>query len=64
MKLAKDYIDVGVQTNQREEMLQFWGETVGLPYEELLKVGGGNHQHRHTLNGSVFKMNHLRDPLP
>ncbi len=63
MKLAKNYIDIGIQTNQREEMLVFWGKTIGLPYEELLKVGGGMHQHRHSLNGSVFKLNHLRDPL-
>lgn len=64
MKLAKNYIDVGVQTNQLEPMMAFWQQDVGLPYEELLKVGGGTHQHRHTLNGSVFKLNHVRDPLP
>ena len=64
MKLAKDCIDVGVQTNQLEPMTAFWQQEIGLPYEELLKVGGGNHQHRHTLMGSVFKLNHLRDPLP
>ncbi len=63
MKLAKDCIDLGVQTNQREPMLEFWGQTVGLPYEELLKVGGGVHQHRHGLNGSVFKLNNVRSEL-
>ncbi|MCB1693228.1 MAG: VOC family protein [Pseudomonadales bacterium] len=64
MKLAKDCIDIGVQTNQLEPMMAFWQEEVGLPYEELLKVGGGTHQHRHSLNGSVFKLNSVRDPLP
>jgi len=64
MKLAKDYIDIGVQTNNRDAMLAFWQDEVGLPYEELLKVGGGTHQHRLSLNGSVFKLNHVRDPLP
>ncbi len=64
MKLAKDCLDVGLQTNSRDPMLRFWGETIGLPYEELLKLGGGTHQHRHTLNTSVFKLNHARDPLP
>ena len=64
MKLAKDCIDIGVQTNQREAMLAFWGDEVGLPFEELLKVGGGTHQLRHGLNGAVFKLNHVRDPLP
>ena len=64
MKLAKDCIDVGVQTNQRDAMLTFWGDEIGLPFEELLKVGGGTHQLRHGLNGAVFKLNHVRDPLP
>lgn len=64
MKLAKDYIDVGVQTNRLEPMLKFWQEEAGLEYEELLKVGGGTHQHRHAMNGSVFKLNSIRDPLP
>lgn len=64
MKLAKPYIDVGIQTNNKQPMLDFWQHEAGLPYEELLKVGGGNHQHRHSLNGSVFKLNHLRDQLP
>ena len=63
MKLAKDCIDVGVYTNQGDEMLAFWANEVGLPYEELLKAGGGVHQHRHGLNGSVFKLNHNRDSL-
>ena len=63
MKL-ENFIDVGVQTNRRDALLDFWGNTVGLPYEELLKVGGGTHQHRHTLRGSVFKINHVRDTLP
>lgn len=64
MKLAKDYIDIGVQTNNLEDMLAFWRDEVGLPYEELLKVGSGTHQHRLGLNGSVFKLNSIRDPLP
>lgn len=64
MKLAKDYIDVGLQTNNLEPVMDFWQSQIGLPYEELLKVGGGTHQHRHSLNGSVFKLNSVRDPLP
>lgn len=64
MELAKPYIDVGVRTNNLDDMLDFWQQEVGLPYEELLKLGGGFHQHRLTLKGSVFKLNHARDPLP
>lgn len=64
MKLAKPCIDVGLMTNNFDAMLAFWRDEVGLPYEELLKVGGGLHQHRLSLNGSVLKLNHARDPLP
>jgi catechol 2,3-dioxygenase-like lactoylglutathione lyase family enzyme len=63
MKLAKPRIDVGLHTNQREPMLAFWQNEVGLPYEELLPMGRGLQQHRHALNGSVLKINHAREPL-
>jgi len=64
MKLAKDCIDIGIHTNQRQAQLDFWQGEVGLPFEELLKVGGGSHQLRHSLNGSIFKLNHSRAALP
>lgn len=64
MKLAKNHIDVGVFTNNATEMLAFWQNEAGLPFEELLPVGGGVRQHRHGMNGSVFKLNDARDPLP
>jgi catechol 2,3-dioxygenase-like lactoylglutathione lyase family enzyme len=64
MKLAKPRIDVGLYTNRRDEMIEFWRDEVGLPYEELLPMGGGVQQHRLGLAGSVLKINHSRDPLP
>ncbi len=64
MNLAKDCVDIGLRTNQLDSMLGFWTCEVGLQYEELLKVGGGIHQHRLSLNGSTLKLNHSRDPLP
>ncbi len=64
MNLAKPCIDIGIHTNKREEQLDFWQKEVGLPFEELLKVGGGSHQLRHSLNGSIFKLNHSRAELP
>lgn len=64
MELAKQHIDVGLFTNNREAMLSFWRDDVGLPFEELLAVGGGVRQHRHAMNGSVLKLNDARDPLP
>lgn len=64
MDLAKSCIDIGVFTNRRDEMLAFWQNQVGLPFDHLAKLGGGVQQHRHHMNGSVFKLNHARDPLP
>lgn len=63
--LAKDRIDVGHYTNRWETGAEsFWRDTVGLAYEELLKVGGGVHQHRFGLRGSVCKVNAARAELP
>jgi len=64
MELAKDCIDVGIFTNNLEEMRAFYGERIRLPYEELLPVGGGVKQYRYGLLGSVMKINHSRDVLP
>jgi catechol 2,3-dioxygenase-like lactoylglutathione lyase family enzyme len=63
MELAKDCIDVGLFTNRIEEMRQFYGERIRLPYEELLPVGGGVKQYRYGLLGSVLKINHSRELL-
>jgi catechol 2,3-dioxygenase-like lactoylglutathione lyase family enzyme len=64
LKLAKEHIDVAVMTDRLDEMLSFWQGPAGLTFEELLPTGGGNHQHRHAVNGSVFKLNHPRKGLP
>ena len=63
MELAKNHIDVGLFTNATEEMLAFWQQKVGLPFDHLLPVGGGVRQHRHDMNGSVMKINDVRDPM-
>ncbi|MCP3937379.1 MAG: hypothetical protein GY708_18660 [Actinomycetia bacterium] len=64
VELAKQAIDVGFQTNRWEEHESFWRDQIGLPYNHLLKVGGGVHQHRHDLHGAVCKVNSVRDTLP
>lgn len=63
MRLAKQHLDLGLFTNNIEAMLDFWQNSVGLPFEEALPTGGGNVQHRHTLNGGVLKINAVREPL-
>lgn len=64
MELAKPHLDIGLFTNQRDEQLAFWQQTVGLPYDHMGKLGGGMQQHRHHMNGSILKVNHARHPLP
>src|SRR6202795_351366 len=64
IELAKQCIDVGLFTNRLDEMRAFYGERLGLPFEEMLTVGGGVRQYRYGLRGSVLKINHSRDPLP
>ena len=64
MELAKPALDVGLYTNQIDSMLAFWQEQVQLPFSELLKVGGGVHQHRHAIGDSVLKINHRREAVP
>jgi catechol 2,3-dioxygenase-like lactoylglutathione lyase family enzyme len=63
MNLAKYHIDVGIITDRLEPMLAFWQQEVGLPFEDLLPIGQGLRQHRHGMNGSVFKLNHSREAL-
>ncbi len=63
MQLAKPAVDVGLYTNQLDAMLAFWQEQAGVPFAELLKVGGGVHQHRHAIGDSVLKINHTRETL-
>lgn len=60
---AKSALDVGFYTNDLEAAQSFWENEVGLRYEELLKVGGGVHQHRYGLHEGVLKQNVSRDPL-
>lgn len=63
MELAKDCLDVGIYTDRYDDLWQFYGERLGLPYEELLKAGRGVHQHRLSLHGAVLKLNSSRDTL-
>ena len=64
IELAKQALDVGLFTTDRDGMLGFWQKQVGLPFSELLPLGGGLQQHRHALGDSVLKINHSREPLP
>lgn len=64
MELAKPALDIGLYTNQVDAALAFWQEQAHVPYSELLKIGGGQHQHRHAIGDSVLKINNRREPVP
>jgi len=64
IELAKPAVDVGLFTNNRDGLLAFWQTRVGVPFAELLPLGGGLQQHRHVIGDSVLKINHSREPLP
>lgn len=62
--LAKAALDVGLFTNRSQALLPFWQRDVGVPFSELLPLGGGLAQHRHAIGESVLKINDSRAPLP
>jgi len=64
MQLAKRHIDVGLYTNDTEAMLTYWRTKVGLRFEDMQPLGQGVRQYRHDMNGSVLKLNSVRDPMP
>jgi lactoylglutathione lyase len=61
--LAKQSLDVGLYVTSADASRAFYESDVGLPYEELLPVGGGVRQHRLGLRGSVLKLNESRSDL-
>lgn len=63
IRFAKPAIDVGFGTNDINGHTAFWGDTVGLAYDHMAKLGGGFHQHRWCLGDSIIKVNHTRQPL-
>jgi hypothetical protein len=65
LRLMKPALDVGIYTDKAADMRSFYEGDLGLPYNHLLKVGRGVHQHRLDLDGGgVLKLNDSRDPLP
>lgn len=64
IELAKQAVDVGLFTDKRADMLEFWQGRAGVPFAELLPLGGGMQQHRHAIGDSVLKINHSRERLP
>src|SRR2546421_7373552 len=64
LDLAKPAVDVGLYTEQWDAQRAFYGDRLGLPFEEMLPIGGGVRQYRFGLLGSVLKVNHSIHSLP
>jgi catechol 2,3-dioxygenase-like lactoylglutathione lyase family enzyme len=64
VRLAKPALDIGLYTDDRDAMLTFWQQSMGVEFDELLPAGRGIHQLRHRIGDSILKINHSRDPLP
>jgi predicted enzyme related to lactoylglutathione lyase len=57
VNLAKDCVDVGLNTANVEPMVEFWRDQIDLTYEGSLPVRRGVVQHRFDCDGSVIKVN-------
>jgi catechol 2,3-dioxygenase-like lactoylglutathione lyase family enzyme len=64
INLAKDRLDIGLFTNDIEPALRFWQQDVGAAFDHVLAVRTGHDQHRHNIDGSVLKLNHVTAALP
>ncbi len=64
VEIVKPAVDVGIQTNDWPAHEAFWAHDLGLPFDHLLKIRGGIHQHRFHLGGAILKVNDHRDALP
>lgn len=63
MDLAKDRADVGLFTNNYEQMREFYCGQLGLAFLETAGIGKVQ-QHRFDLGGSWLKINTSANPLP
>jgi predicted enzyme related to lactoylglutathione lyase len=64
LRLAKSALDVCLVTNRVDSVLEFWHDSVGLSCEEVLPIREGLVQHRHSVSGSIIKINHQSMTLP
>ncbi|MEH6584742.1 MAG: VOC family protein [Halioglobus sp.] len=64
MQLARKYFDVGLLTQQREAMLAFWRDEIGLVVTEELNPVEGVFQYKLDLKGAVLKLNCVDMDLP
>ena len=54
-QLLAENLEIGVVTNNMENMRRFYGEVLGLPYKERVDFPGG-HMHRYSIGGNILKL--------
>lgn len=64
MHLAKNFLDIGLSTNNLAPLLAFWQGEPAARFDHVLPIRPGHNQHRHDLSGTVLKINHHAAPLP
>ncbi len=64
MEYSRPQIDLGLLTNQKEAMLSFWHQTLGLDITQELHPAEGVCQYKLDLCGAVLKLNCVEMNLP
>lgn len=64
MRLSRNLFDVGILTQQRESMLAFWRDELGLPVTQAINPVEGVFQYKLDLKGAVLKLNCVAMALP
>lgn len=64
IQLSRKWFDVGLLTQQREAMLFFWRDVIGLTVTQELNPAEGVFQYKLDLKGAVLKLNCVDMELP
>lgn len=63
LSLAKPALDIGLFTNQADQLASFWQEAIGAEFDHILPISKTVRQHRHTFGHGVLKINQSKQRL-
>lgn len=63
LKLAKDALDIGLFTEQSDEVIKFWVDKAGVEEDHVLPISKTVKQHRFAFGDGVLKINQSKEPL-
>ena len=61
LSLAKPALDIGLFTNQVDEIASFWQDAIGVAFDHILPISKTVRQHRHTFGHGVLKINQSKE---